>query len=133
MRILQRHIVGQSQREIAREENRSRPAIARIVKSEQMTEYVQKIREEFNGLAGDAVSALRFALRKQKDARVALEVLRNIGLFVPSEIKEQAAEVAEDRLTLEWATRLALLAIQKSKIYGTELPKLEELERPGDD
>jgi hypothetical protein len=40
----------------------------------------------------------------------------------------QAAELAEDQLTLEWATRLALMAIEKNKIYGTGLPKLEELE-----
>jgi DNA invertase Pin-like site-specific DNA recombinase len=35
-RIKQRHIMGQSQREIARAEGRSRPTIARIVKSEEM-------------------------------------------------------------------------------------------------
>jgi len=54
VRILQRHVMGQSQRQIAREEERSRPAIARIVKSEEMTAYVQRIREQFAGLAEDA-------------------------------------------------------------------------------
>ena len=127
MRILQRHIKGESQRKIAREEKRSRPAIARIVKSEEMTAYVQRIREQFAGLAGDAVSAIRFALQKQKDARAAFQVLQNIGALVPWEVRGQAAETAEDQLALEWATNFGLLALERHKVFETQLPTLEEL------
>ncbi len=79
-RIRQRHILGQSQREIARAEGRSRPTIARIVKGEEMQAYVQEMRERFFGLAPDALTTIEHALQEQKDARIALEVLRDIGV-----------------------------------------------------
>jgi hypothetical protein len=79
-RIKQRHIMGQSQREIARAEGRSRPTIARIVKGEEMQAFVQEMRERFYGLAPDALATIEYALREQKDARIGLEVLRDIGV-----------------------------------------------------
>jgi len=79
-RIKQRHIMGQSQREIARAAGRSRPTIARIVKGEEMQAFVQEMRERFYGLAPDALATIEYALREQKDARIGLEVLRDIGV-----------------------------------------------------
>ena len=79
-RIKQRHIMGQSQREIARAEGRSRPTIARIVKSEEMQAFVQEMRERFFGLAPDALTAIEYALQEQRDASIALEVLRDVGV-----------------------------------------------------
>jgi transcriptional regulator with XRE-family HTH domain len=72
--------MGQSQREIARAEGRSRPTIARIVKGEEMQAFVQEMRERFYGLAPDALATIEYELREQKDARNGLEVLRDIGV-----------------------------------------------------
>jgi hypothetical protein len=67
-------------RRIAREEGHSRQAIARIVRSSEMAEYVERMKEEFRGLVPDALDALRHALQAQKDATSAFEILRNVGV-----------------------------------------------------
>ena len=61
-RILQRFIVGQSIREISREEGRARETVTKIVRSDQMQSYVQAMREHFYGLGGDALAAVQHAL-----------------------------------------------------------------------
>jgi len=44
-RILQRYVTGESIREISREEHRSREAITRIVRSSEMSEFIERSRE----------------------------------------------------------------------------------------
>src|ERR1035441_3411023 len=58
-RILQRFIVGQSIREISREEGRARQTVTKIVRSDQMQSYVQGMRERFYGLGDDALAAVQ--------------------------------------------------------------------------
>jgi hypothetical protein len=45
-----------------------------------MQAFVQEMRERFYGLAPDALATIEYALREQKDARIGLEVLRDIGV-----------------------------------------------------
>ena len=98
-RIKERHILGQSQREIARAEGRSRPTIARIVKSEEMQVYVQEMRQRFYGLGLDAIDAVQHSLRVQKDGRLGRQLLVDIGVTpTPEEIYEIATQ--PDRATL---------------------------------
>ncbi|HSY66713.1 MAG TPA: helix-turn-helix domain-containing protein [Terriglobales bacterium] len=121
-RIKQRHIMGQSQREIARAEGRSRPTIARIVKSEEMLAYVQEMRERFFGLAPDALATIEFALREQKDARIAYEILRDVGV-VPrkGEPLQLPATTPEDGYSRQ-AIMIANVMLEARDQMAVELP-----------
>jgi hypothetical protein len=77
---MQRYIGGDSIRQIAREEQRDRATVTKIVRSDEMNAFVQEMRERFYALAPDALATIEYALREQKDARIGLEVLRDIGV-----------------------------------------------------
>ena len=55
-RIMQRHTLGQSIRRIAREENRARETVTKIVRSDDMRAYVTGLRERSTVL-GTSLSA----------------------------------------------------------------------------
>jgi hypothetical protein len=126
-RIKQRHIIGQSQREISRAEGRSRPTIARIVKGEEMQAYVQEMRERFYGLAPDALAAIEFALQEQKDAGIALEVLRDIGVRPrKGESLQLPATTPEDGYSRQ-AIMIANVLLEGREHMGLDLePEIEE-------
>jgi hypothetical protein len=129
LRIQQRYIAGENQTVISRAEGCDRETVSRIVKSSEMTEYVERMREEFRGLVPDALVTLRYALQIQKDARIAYDVLRDVGV-IPCEMQGQPAETSglqteEYLLRLEWAKRLALMAIEKHVVFGASLPDVQ--------
>ena len=121
-RIKQRHIMGQSQREIARAEGRSRPTIAKIVKCKEMQALVQEMRERFYGLAPDALATIEYALREQKDARIAYEILRDAGV-VPrkGEPPQLPAATPEDGYSRQ-AIMIANVLLEARDCMGVELP-----------
>src|SRR5215469_6154190 len=82
-RIMQRYIDGKSIRQIAREEQRDRATVTKIVRSDEMQSFVQKMRERFYGLAFDAMNAVEHSLQQQNDARLGYRILSDIGI-VPS-------------------------------------------------
>jgi hypothetical protein len=82
-RIIEKFISGQSIRKIAREEKRDRDTVKRLVQSDEVREYVLKLRAEFYGLGSDAVDAVQHQLRQEKNGRLGLEILKGIGV-VPS-------------------------------------------------
>ena len=47
LRIMQKYVAGESLVQIGREERRDRETVARIVKSEEMQEFVRQMREQF--------------------------------------------------------------------------------------
>jgi hypothetical protein len=69
-RILQKYVAGKSVALIAREENRNRESVTRIVRGDEIQELVQRMRAEFYGLAFDAIEAVRHTLQQQKDGRI---------------------------------------------------------------
>jgi hypothetical protein len=120
-RIKQRHILGQSQREIARAEGRARPTIARIVQGEEMQAYVQEMRERFFGLAPDALTTIEHALQEQKDARIALEVSRDIGVAPrKGESVQLPAMTPEDGFTRQ-AVMVANVMLEAHQQMGVDL------------
>jgi hypothetical protein len=127
-RIKQRHIMGQSQREIARAEGRSRPTIARIVKSEEMQAFVQEMRERFYGLAPDALATIEYALREQKDARIAYDILRDVGVAPrKGEEPQLPATAPEDGYTRQ-AVMIANVLLEGREHMGLDLgPEIEEV------
>ena len=82
-RMIQRYVGGQSIRQIAREERRDRATVTKIVRSDEMQVFVQKMRERFYGLAFDAMNTVEHSLRQQNDARLGYRILSDIGI-VPS-------------------------------------------------
>lgn len=126
-RIKQRHIMGQSQREIARAEGRSRPTIKRIVKSEEMLAYIQEMRERFFGLAPDALATIECALREQKDARIAYDILRDVGVAPRrGESLQLPARTPEDGYSRQ-AIMIANVLLAGREQMGLDLgPEIEE-------
>jgi hypothetical protein len=146
-RIVQRHVRGESVRGISRTENRSREAVTRIVNSDEVKKIVQLMRSEVFGMAGDAVDAVRHALREQKDARVGYQLLRDIGA-VPRLAEAESNAIQAMQPELEELTpyeraaaqdetgrinpiQLALVRIAevKSAAYGFSMPTIAEMWR----
>jgi hypothetical protein len=132
-RIKQRYILGQSERKIAREEGRSRPAISRIVHSADMQEFTRKMREQFYALAFDALMSIRYTLQNNQDPRLAYKLLTDIGVIPSPEALTRATmqQSAPDGIPLtpfeSASLGLARMAEQASLTYGFSLPTPEEM------
>ena len=140
-RIKERHILGQSQREIARAEGRSRPTIAKIVKSEEMQAYVRHMRERYYGLGFDALDAVQHALQFRKDGQLGRQLLVDIGVAPsPGEIYAIASQPDKATLTpfeiavaedddgqinrVAYGTACAME--ESARCFGTSLPTAAE-------
>jgi hypothetical protein len=130
---MQKYVAGESLLQIGREEHRDRDTVARIVKSEEMQEFIRQMREQFYGLAGDAIAAVRYALQNDKDGRLGFQLLTTMGV-IPSEAERSAlaptqdAEDAEEAAVATQASQLAYIMINRAKIFGQPLPHVEEVE-----
>ena len=143
-RIMQRYVGGESIRQIAREEQRDRATVTKIVRSDEMQAFVQRMRERFYGFAFDAMDAVEHSLKQQNDARLAYRMLSDIGI-VPSagerySIAAQPSFIDKSTMTpLELAiaededgriNRVAYGAAcvieESARVFGTELPTAEE-------
>jgi hypothetical protein len=147
MRIVQRFVAGESVRTIAKVERRDRATVTRIVNSDEVKEIVQLMRSQVYGMAGDALDAVRHALREQKDARVGYQLLRDIGAVPRSAETEsnaiQAQQPEPDDLTpYEQAAAqdgtgrvnpillgLIRCAQERSAAFGLTMPTLDEMWR----
>jgi hypothetical protein len=133
--------MGQSQREIARAEGRSRPTIARIVKGEEMQAYVRHMRERYYGLGFDALDAVQHALQFRKDGQLGRQLLADIGV-APSPGETYAIASQPDKATLtpfeiavaeddegqinRVAYGMACALEESARYFGTSLPTAEE-------
>ena len=141
---MQRYVGGESIRQIAREENRDRATVTKIVRSDEMQAFVQKMRERFYGLAFDAMNSVEHSLQHQNDARLGYRILTDIGV-VPSagerySIATQPPSIDKSTMTpLELATAenedgsinraaygAACVIEESARVFGTELPTAEE-------
>ena len=144
---MQRYVSGESIRQIAREEQRDRATVTKIVRSDEMQGFVQKMRERFYGFAFDAMNAVERSLKQQTDARLAYRMLCDIGI-VPSagerySIATQPPSIDKSTMTpLELAmaenengriNRVAYGAAcvmeESARVFGTWLPTAEEWRR----
>lgn len=141
---MQRYIDGKSIRQIAREERRDRATVTKIVRSDEMQDFVQEMRERFYGLAFDAMNAVKNSLQQQHDARLAYRMLCDIGI-VPSPGErhsittqppsidkstmtplERAMAEDEDGRINRVAYGAACVIEESARVFGTELPTAEE-------
>jgi hypothetical protein len=119
---MQRYAGGDSIREIARVEKRDRSTVTKIVRSDEMHTFVQEMRERFFGLAPDALATIEYALQEQKDARIGLEVLRDIGVRPQKGQSVQLpAMTPEDGFTRQ-AVMVANVMLEAHQHMGVPLP-----------
>jgi hypothetical protein len=142
--MIQRYIAGQSIRQIARDEQRDRATVTKIVRSDEMQAFVEKMRERFYGLAFDAMSAVEHSLQQQNDARLGYRLLADIGI-VPSATErypiaaqpscidkstmtpfELAMAEEDDGSINRVAYGAACVMEESARVFGTELPTAEE-------
>jgi hypothetical protein len=124
VRIQARYVAGENQTQIAKAEGCDRETVSRIVRSSEMVEYIEQMKEEFRGLVPDALNAIRYALCVQKDARIAYEVLRNVGIAPRSGETEQLPTTpssAEERVEKQMRM-IAGVMLSRREVFGIELP-----------
>jgi hypothetical protein len=105
----------------------------KIVRSSEVQDNENKLREGVIALGDDVVESLRFALQHELDGRLAYKLLKDFGVIqtrAPVQLNNQSEvteEQVEKNLTGEWMMKLDLMALEKSREYGMELPEgLEE-------
>jgi hypothetical protein len=143
-RIMQRYVGGESIRQIARDEERDRATVTKIVRSDEMQGFVQKMRERLYGFAFDAMNSVEHSLKQQNDARLAYRMLSDIGVVPSAEerysIAAQPPSIDKSTMTpLELAiaededgriNRVAYGAAcvmeESARVFGTELPTAQE-------
>jgi hypothetical protein len=129
-RIVGRYIAGASIREISREEKRDRATVTKIVRSDQVGDYICRVKERFYALGEDALNAVQHALREQKDGRLGFQLLASIGA-VPSPMELERLQTAqatsdEEGAVREMGLRLLGCAMERARVYGHDLPELKE-------
>jgi hypothetical protein len=123
VRIQARYIAGENQTHIANAEGCDRETVSRIVKSSEMADYIEQMTEEFRGLVPDALSVIRFALQVQKDARIAYEVLRNVGVAPQKGERLQLPDSRPQTGIQRQAEMIANLILEGNKNFGIALPE----------
>jgi len=141
---MQRYVAGDSIREIARQEQRDRATVTKIVRSDEMNTVVQKMRERYYALGFDALDAVQHTLRVRKDGALGRQVLTDIGV-IPSSEERYAIASQPDRATLtpfeiavaedengqinRIAYGMACAIEESARCFGTPLPTAEEHRR----
>jgi hypothetical protein len=129
-RILQKHISGKSIVEISREEKRNRETIAKIVRSDEMREYVLRMRESFYRLADSALTTVRHAVEQEKDGQLSYKLLVDTGI-VPTPVERMQCMAAresqnETDAVLTIAAKLFAGGISKLRAYGMDTTRDED-------
>jgi hypothetical protein len=100
-----------------------RETVSRIVRSSEMAEYIERMKEEFRGLVPDALAALRHTLQTQKDGRIALEILRDVGVAPrKGEPPQLPATTPEDGYSRQ-AIMIANVLLEAQDNLGVDLPE----------
>jgi hypothetical protein len=107
-----------------------RATVTKIVRSDQVGDYICKLKERFYGLGDDALDAVQHALREQKDARLGFQLLATIGA-VPSAMELERLQTVqatsdEEGAVREMGLRLLGCAMERARVYGHDLPELKE-------
>jgi hypothetical protein len=126
LRIMQRHVTGESNREIARVEEVDRKTVARVVRSPEFQDHMRQQRERFYALVPAALTALQHALENNKEPRIAYQVLTDTGV-IPS-ADERLSTLTQPPRSLSDEAREALLESlsEKDKMLFRVLKMFQE-------
>jgi hypothetical protein len=124
-RIKQKFVQGYSIRKIAREEGRARQTIVRIVRSEDVQNFVRQMQEELWGLIPAAIGALRHELETNKNSELAYQMIRDIGVFLPARIQQPSSPYDSDARVKQIMGEFVKIGLERNRIYGTPMPEIE--------
>jgi rubrerythrin len=134
-RIKRKFIGGKNISQIAREESRHWDTVARIVKEEDVQEYVKDVRARFYGALEELLlAAVEYAKYAKDGGWLAYEMLKDGGV-IPQDGKSHHPAWGIQPLTPEkeeYATRKIAVAmadgiIERYKSFGLPLPDMEEV------
>jgi predicted transcriptional regulator len=128
-RIRARHIAGESLSEIARKEGRHRATVTKIVRTEEVAQFVAEQRAKLYGYLDAALSAVFSGLRAG-DHEFAYQFLKDFGV-VPSEAERLAAHAPETTGSTNDGVKrqiekLTQVMLERHEIYRTPFEELEE-------
>jgi hypothetical protein len=126
VRIQHRHLVGQSNRDIARAEHCGRNTVAKIVKAPEPQEHLQQVRERIWGMADCAADVVYEAIVEKRDVKTSYELLRDISVLPrASQIVHEPTQLPktapEDGYTRQ-AIMVASVMLESHKNFGVDLP-----------
>ena len=129
-RIIARHVAGESLSEIARKEGRHRATVTKLVRSEDVTQYVAELRARLYGYLDAALSAV-FRGLGAGDHEFAYQFLKDLGV-VPSETERLAAQAPEITGSTSDGVKRQLekaveIMMERKQIYGTPFEEIEEM------
>src|ERR1700751_680598 len=124
-RIKQKFVQGYSIRKISREESRARQTIVRIVRSEDVQNFVKQMQEELWGLIPAAIGALRHELEANKNSQLAYQMIKDIGIFLPAKIQPQISPYDSDTRVNQIMGEFVKIGLGRNRIYGTPFPEIE--------
>ena len=124
-RIKQKFVQGYSIRKISREEGRARQTIVRIVRSEDVQNFVKQMQEELWGLIPAAIGALRHELEANKNSQLAYQIIRDIGVFPPARIQQPSSPYDSDERVKQIMGEFVKIGLERNRIYGTPMPEIE--------
>jgi hypothetical protein len=131
-RVKSRFVAGQTIRAIARTEHLNRRTVTKIVRGQDVKDYVSGLREQFYGLGDAALDAVKHALIEGKDARLGFEILKSIGVMPSGEERIQPQNQApmgdEEARVRETMVKLAACAIERNRVFNTPLPNISGVE-----
>ena len=125
-RIKQMFVQGYSIRRISREEGRARQTIVRIVRSEDVQNFIKQMQEELWGLIPAAIGTLRHELETNKNSQLAYQMIKDIGIFLPAKIQTQISPYDSDTRVNQIMGEFVKIALERNRTYGTPMPEIEE-------
>lgn len=130
-RVMQKYALGTNQTAIARDENLNRESVGRIVKSAEMEQFTEEIRERWRGLCEDAIQSVRRLIAKD-DRKAVFRVLESNGIVAPQgQIQNLSAQTAmkpsqDDRMNTLRAC-FADVMMERARVFKTPMPELAEI------
>jgi hypothetical protein len=131
------YALGKNQTQIAREERLNRETVGRIVKSEEMNDFVERMRAQFRGLSELAIAALHQQLQAggKEAIEIAWRVLETNAVIPPKgQVVNQVVQDApsEDESVQKMLSAFGRIAMERARVFNTPVPELEEAaERAG--
>jgi hypothetical protein len=141
-RVVARHIQGESQRQIAREEGIDRGTVGRILSQTEVVERLAAFDADFLDMAPEAIRAIRGALTSE-DERIRtaaafkyVELMQKRGMEQMMQTAEAAApKTTEKSRQSKMVEQIVEMMVKKAETYGTPLPNFEgemgEIEKLG--
>ena len=131
LRVMEKYALGRNQTAIASEEKINRETFGRIVKSVEMEQFTEEIRERWRGLCDSAVESVRRLIAKD-DKQMVLRVLESNGILPPQGAAlnhnvPTAANPNQDERVKELMAAFAGVAIERARVFKTPFPEIQDV------